>query len=775
MKLSDVAEVAQRRVLQAQAQIERSMACINDGIPLAAEQDDRRLRRRLRTKAMLAREEADAVALAIRAYSAADDGTRKRLNESGGPEAVRGSTIDFVGAAFLERGVAAARAVARVSFRDGRAQGSGFMVSERLFLTNHHVIETDAMSAQLSADFDYELDRSNRPRGASRFSFDPNTFFVTDSIDGLDYTLIAVGPRLEGNGRLGDYGHCGLSDADDKHALGEVANIVQHPDGRYKEVVLRENHLVSRLKLVLHYVADTEPGSSGSPVFNNEWQAIALHHWGGPWRQRTDARGRRLNTEVNEGIRISAIVKHLRGRAASLSSDKRALLERVLQATEGGPAPLTARGRRDLDGAVRVDPDGRVTWSVPIEVSVRFPSLVEREPVELPLPLAASSPAAQPGGESRIRPSTDYDGRSGYKPDFIEGFNLPLPQLSDEQQGHAAPNMEAGAGDDPFELKYHHFSVVMNRSRRLAFFTACNIDGSTSKHVDRDTGAVTVLQPDDVRLERLLAEGAEASENWFDDERLEPSDYAGKDIYEGQRVPGHPDTRSMGRTLRMFQRGHLVRRMDPAWGTKRQALLADADTFHWTNCSPQVGFFNMGRAAPSTPNSARGQLWRAIENYVLRNAVAERARVSCFTGPVFTTQDRRFRDIRVPGRFWKVVVWAERGELCSVAMIADQRPVIDAWPESVGEGLEAYGDPDELSRVEDFLTTVAEVEELTKLDFGEEIRAADVNGQRESRRILRFEEVPLRREGRKRTNRARAASVTRAKPKPEARSQSAKK
>jgi endonuclease G, mitochondrial len=77
------------------------------------------------------------------------------------------------------------------------------------------------------------------------------------------------------------------------HSLGEVANIVQHPDGRLKEVVLRENRLVARLDTVLHYVADTEPGSSGSPVFNNQWQAIALHHWGGPWRQKATIGGSR--------------------------------------------------------------------------------------------------------------------------------------------------------------------------------------------------------------------------------------------------------------------------------------------------------------------------------------------------------------------------------------------------------------------------------------------------------------------------------------------------
>ena len=285
----------------------------------------------------------------------------------------------------------------------------------------------------------------------------------------------------------------------------------------------------------------------------------------------------------------------------------------------------------------------------------------------------------------------------------------------------------------------------MNRKRRLAFFTACNIDGSKAKHVDRKTGKVTPLEPGDPRLEESLAgaEGAEASESWYDDRRLNPEDYAGKDIYEKQVVPGFPDTQSQGRILRMFQRGHLIRRMDPAWGTDKQALLADADTFHWTNCSPQVGFFNMGRASSTMAGTGGGKLWRAVENYVLRNAVAENTRVCSFTGPVFRANDRQFRTIRVPMRFWKIVVWAEDGTLRSLAMIADQSKVIKEWPEAISEAAEAFGDPSELEKVEDFLTSVAEIEKLTGLDIGEAVRGADIRSGENSERVNDFSSINL--------------------------------
>jgi endonuclease G len=726
---------------------------IEDGNPLAAEYDERRLRSRLQAKAGLAREEAEAIALGIRAYANAAPAERAELTKTSGPEAIWGKTIDFLAVSFLERGAIAARAVARIAYRDGRPQGSGFLVAPGLLLTNHHVISSAAQAAELCVEFEYELDPADRPRGVTRFAFAAERLFVTDPVNGLDYSLVAVGDRLSGTSEMSRFGFCPLSDRPEKHALGEVANVIQHPDGRYKEVVLRENQFVARLDDVLHYIADTEPGSSGSPVFNNEWEPVALHHWGGPWRQRTDARGRELNSEINEGIRISAIIASLRTKQNELGRNQRSLVQSILQRSERASFNPPHAGAEEPKISSRLLIDGSIAWQIPLEISVRLPAM--NGAAHQPAPATPAPATEELTVAERIRPSKTYADRSGYKPRFIQGFTVDLPRLSKAQQEEAARNLEANPGDDPFELKYHHFSIVMNGVRRLAFFTACNIDGSKAKHVDRDTGQVTELDPEDPRLESLAAEGMEGSETWFDDMRVAPGSYAGREVYEQQVVRGFPNTRSMGRTLRMFQRGHLVRRMDPAWGTEEQAKLADADTFHWTNCSPQVGFFNMGRAAPGTPSSGGGKLWRALENYVLRNSVAENARVSCFTGPVFTQRDRKFRGIGVPGRFWKVVVWAEAGELRALAMIADQRPVIEVWPEALEQAPEAFGDADELAKVEDFVVPVREVERLTGLDFGDVVRSADVHSRR-STRVVHDSELPLSSRSRRATARSGA-------------------
>ncbi|MCK4472915.1 MAG: trypsin-like peptidase domain-containing protein, partial [Anaerolineae bacterium] len=84
---------------------------------------------------------------------------------------------------------------------------------------------------------------------------------------------------------------------------GEHVIIIQHPNGGLKQIVLTANQVVSLWEHRLHYTTDTMPGSSGSPVFNDSWQVIAIHHAGG--ELQTNAKGDKRF--VNEGILMSAI------------------------------------------------------------------------------------------------------------------------------------------------------------------------------------------------------------------------------------------------------------------------------------------------------------------------------------------------------------------------------------------------------------------------------------------------------------------------------------
>lgn len=61
---------------------------------------------------------------------------------------------------------------------------------------------------------------------------------------------------------------------------GDVVFIIQHPRGQEQQIVLSDNQVILNglYRNFLRYRADSDYGSSGSPVFNDKWQLVALHH-----------------------------------------------------------------------------------------------------------------------------------------------------------------------------------------------------------------------------------------------------------------------------------------------------------------------------------------------------------------------------------------------------------------------------------------------------------------------------------------------------------------
>ena len=266
--------------------------------------------------------------------------------------------------AFLEEGVIVQKAVARVQLREsvsglpaGSGWGTGSLVSNSLLLTNNHVIPDVAFAKKVQAEFNYQFDHLGAAKPSDAYQFDPDGFFRTNAA--LDYTLIrvrsksnlVVSPdidlspivrprvRVNGdepiderisdrvNGNLGDivfplrrtpgsvFGHLRLPASGVTYAAGQFLNVIGHPSGRRKEVALQENTVTGVFTNVVRYTADTEPGSSGSPVFTNGWDLVALHHAGGDQAPS----GAWLN---NEGMRIDRIVADLQANVpASIRSE----------------------------------------------------------------------------------------------------------------------------------------------------------------------------------------------------------------------------------------------------------------------------------------------------------------------------------------------------------------------------------------------------------------------------------------------------------------------
>lgn len=195
---------------------------------------------------------------------------------------------DFLPASFLYRGADAAASVCRINLPGG--SGTGFLIATANFIvTNNHVIGDEDEAREAVAEFNFE------EGGASLMvNLDPDRFFVTSTE--LDFTIVGCNdPALE------VFDPIPLLRNPSTVTRGEKVNIVQHPRGRPKEVALYNNDVLRVKDKVIWYETDTEPGSSGSPVFNNTWDLVALHHAG--WVEG--------GVTTNEGVRIAAIVSHL--------------------------------------------------------------------------------------------------------------------------------------------------------------------------------------------------------------------------------------------------------------------------------------------------------------------------------------------------------------------------------------------------------------------------------------------------------------------------------
>ncbi len=783
-----IANAARARVATCMGQIRKSAAAIAEGRPGEAEPETTR------------REQV----YQARTGSSLETAHRMLLRSGEGQERIFGKTIDFVDVAFFERGRRAARAVGRIITLDGAGIGTSFLISPRLLMTNNHVIGNKSSCAGLLVEFDYERDVQGTLLKVTRYTLAPEFCFLTNDQDDLDYTVVALGERVMGEKSLTDFGYLPVSNARNKHQLGDLVNIIQHPDTRPKEAVLRENQLVARNGTTLHYLADTEPGSSGSPVFNVQFVLVALHHWGTPHRELTDEKGKLLPKTVNEGIRASSIFSDLTTLRSSLEPGSRAFIDEALQLGLDNVAPAvissdsesTYRSNAAM-ASVEMSDDGVATWNIPLTVSIRVGDRAAARRGDAARANSGAVFAIKPseeGSEAKLELDPDYTNRDGYDPEFLGKIAIPLPNLSPSWRKIAARNSEARAGDNPYELKYYHSSVIMNGKRRLAFVSAVNIDGSTSKDFNRLTG--TISDP-------FAGDGEEASELWFPEGRIRPDQQTPRDFYQGQTTfDAHGnrivDKKTGGQHVnRMFQQGHLTRRQDPLWGNDEDLIrYANADTFHVTNCAPQVGFFNMGIAKSTheslsfeaktknkktkkTGHPGGEMYWRALEEYVLRNARADRQKVSVFTGPIFDDEndiewDRGRTDMKgfkAPREFWKLVLRVHDDTLQATALIADQSPLIDYLPELVVRGEGVKGLPYE--KIAHYHVSLPFLETRTDLDFGTVVRKADTfvaRGRGESSRlrlITTINDVALTRATVRRKT-AKAGTSAKKRPKPKA-------
>jgi endonuclease G len=303
----------------------------------------------------------------------------------------------------------------------------------------------------------------------------------------------------------------------------------------------------------------------------------------------------------------------------------------------------------------------------------------------------------------------------------LMGITVPMPHLSSAGKANVTARKDGKVFETalPF-LQYHHFSLVMNKQRRMLYFAASNFDCNAARRGKKSRKQL-------------------GTDTWVFDPRIDNSAVIGKDFY--------------ARNALDF--GHVVRREDNYWGdTEAEAEFANADSFHLTNSTPQHEGFN---------RSQEKGLWGELENYITQTAKQGTDRLVLLAGPVFSKTDRNYNSVLIPKQFWKVVV-APTGS----STPADEKKsnghngkTTRARGSGMGAGIRAFGfllSQEQLvadmeadfsvdAEFKPYQVPLSKIEEITEVRFDATVLAADVLINEKSthrNEINRLEDVRLR-------------------------------
>ena len=223
-------------------------------------------------------------------------------------------------------GLDRAASVAAVRMKLGKRIGTGFAIAaadlgldgdELLLLTNFHVVNIEGASIGAKPD-EVEIVFEAEDPGLARVYSVQEVVAQSPRKGGLDFALLRVDRAMKGIEGVPLTSK--LPPAESK----EDVYVIGHAGGHELQFSIKDNWIVDHEgppdgtpprpeRRRVHYFAPTERGSSGSPVFDKNWNCIALHHAGGKHDPPPDDSGmRKLNGEsgyysANEGIYIESI------------------------------------------------------------------------------------------------------------------------------------------------------------------------------------------------------------------------------------------------------------------------------------------------------------------------------------------------------------------------------------------------------------------------------------------------------------------------------------
>lgn len=251
-------------------------------------------------------------------------------------------------ATFLGRGAEIQAQVCKVEVPVGHGQvisGTGFLVGPDVVLTNYHIVESvipsgqyktaakgqSFLASQVVLRFDYKRNKDgNSINPGTEYKLAPVDWLIyaspsslvdklsdpggqTPHEEELDFVLLRVDDS-PGHHVVGRRARPGANDGD---AIGRgwialpkdmpdittdtTVLIMQHPSGQSLKLAIGSDAIIglNQNSTRLRYRVSTSPGSSGSPVFNINWDLIALHNSGDPNFEHA--------AEYNSGIPVNMI------------------------------------------------------------------------------------------------------------------------------------------------------------------------------------------------------------------------------------------------------------------------------------------------------------------------------------------------------------------------------------------------------------------------------------------------------------------------------------
>jgi V8-like Glu-specific endopeptidase len=219
--------------------------------------------------------------------------------------------------------LAACSSIGCVMNTSGARLGTGFLLDGAwlgfsnvgtVFVTNAHVISTTVPKAipPSKALISFEVESEIAPKpifynvDQVLFESEPGNLGAS-SDDTLDVTVVTLKSETQVVPRFTALkAAISLPLVQDK----SKAYVVGHPMGSGLQISLNDSLLldIDDAERLVHYRTPTDPGSSGSPVFNTDWEVIGLHHGGSRKTPRLRGSG---DYEANEAISLLSIKRKI--------------------------------------------------------------------------------------------------------------------------------------------------------------------------------------------------------------------------------------------------------------------------------------------------------------------------------------------------------------------------------------------------------------------------------------------------------------------------------